>query len=69
MAKALMGHLAGPDPRMLDEVRRLRRRVDDLETELIRLQAENDVLSASSRRERSETLLSLDAREREPVLT
>jgi hypothetical protein len=46
MAKALLGHIGGPDPRMLAEMRRLRRQIRDLETELVRLQEENDVLSA-----------------------
>ncbi len=46
MAKALLGHLGGPDPRMLSEMRRLQQRVQDLETECMRLQAANDALSA-----------------------
>ena len=46
MAKALLGHLGGPDPRMLSEMRRLQQRVRDLETECMRLQAANDALSA-----------------------
>ena len=44
MAKALLGYVGGPDPRLVTEVRRLQRRVHDLETEVQRLQAENDVL-------------------------
>ncbi len=48
MAKALFGHVgAGTDPRLLDEVRRLRARVTDLEAELARLQAAHDGLVAS----------------------
>ena len=47
MAKALLGHLGGPDTRLLAEVRRLRRRVRDLETELRRVNLENDRLSAA----------------------
>lgn len=49
MAKALLGHVGGPDPGMLSEMRRLRRRVRDLEAELARLQDENDVLAAAAR--------------------
>jgi hypothetical protein len=48
MAKALLGHVGGPDPRMVSEMRRLQQRVRDLEAELARLQDENDVLVASS---------------------
>jgi hypothetical protein len=45
MAKALLGHVGGPDPRLVDEIRRLRRRVNDLETEIGRLLAERDLLT------------------------
>jgi cell division protein FtsB len=48
MAKALLGHIGGPDPRMLAEMRRLQQQVRDLESELVRLQEENDVLSAEA---------------------
>ncbi len=64
MAKALLGHVGGPDPRMLSEMRRLQRRVQDLEAELARLQEENDVLTAGV----SAGLL-VATREREPALT
>ena len=37
MAKALLGHVRGPDQRMATELRRLRQRVGDLEAELARL--------------------------------
>ena len=48
MAKALFGHVgAGTDLRLLDEVRRLRSRVCELEAELSRLQAAHDGLVAS----------------------
>lgn len=47
MAKALLGHVGGPDPRLVSEMRRLQQRVRDLEAELVRLQDENDVLVAS----------------------
>ena len=46
MAKALYGHVGGPDPRMVSEMGRLQQRVRDLEAELVRLQEENDVLAA-----------------------
>lgn len=46
MAKAIMGHVGGPDPRLLAEVARLRRRVRDLEDEVARLSTE---VSADSR--------------------
>jgi hypothetical protein len=47
MAKALYGHVSSaPDKRMLDEVTRLRARVQDLEIEVMRLRAENDRLVA-----------------------
>jgi hypothetical protein len=63
MAKALFGHVGGPDPRMISEMRRLQQRVRDLEAELARLQAENDALSAGVGHE--EDALVLD---REPAL-
>jgi hypothetical protein len=46
MAKAILGHVGGPDPRMVAEVRRLQQRVRALETALVRLQEENDALAA-----------------------
>jgi len=48
MAKALLGHVGGPDPRMISEMRRLQQRVRDLEAELMRLQEENDALAAGT---------------------
>lgn len=45
MAKALLGYVGGPDPRLVTEVRRLQRRVLDLEAEVLRLHAENESLS------------------------
>jgi hypothetical protein len=50
MAKALLGHVGGPDPRMLSDMRRLRRRVRDLEAQLARMQQEHDVLAAAAER-------------------
>jgi uncharacterized protein YlxW (UPF0749 family) len=63
MAKALFGHVGGPDPRMVSEMRRLQQRVRDLEAELARLQAENDALAADGDHE--DDVLVLD---REPAL-
>jgi hypothetical protein len=66
MAKALLGHVGGPDPRMVSEMRRLQQRVRDLEAELVRLQDKNDALAAGVGHE----LLVVDReREREPALT
>lgn len=45
MAKALLGYVGG-DSRLLDENQRLRRRIADLQTVVLRLQAENDALVA-----------------------
>jgi hypothetical protein len=50
MAKALFGHVGGPDPRMVCEMRRLQQRVRDLEAELVRLQEENDALTVEAAR-------------------
>jgi uncharacterized small protein (DUF1192 family) len=47
MAKALLGHLAGTDPRVTRETWLLRQRVADLEAEVARLKAENDALVAN----------------------
>jgi hypothetical protein len=64
MAKALLGYVGGPDPRLIAEMRRLQRRVQDLESELVRIQAENDALVRS----REEPLLSsIDVPQAEPV--
>jgi hypothetical protein len=65
MAKALLGHVGGPDPRMVAEMRRLQQRVRDLEAELVRLQTENDTLAAVADNE----VLALSANDREPALT
>lgn len=51
MAKALLGYMTNTDPRVLAqltaETRRLRQRVGDLEAHVLRLQAQNDALSAA----------------------
>jgi uncharacterized small protein (DUF1192 family) len=68
MAKALIGHVGGPDPRLVLEMRRLQQRVRDLEAELVRLQAENEALAASRSDDLPpDSLVSLDVSE--PALT
>ncbi|MDT0441106.1 MULTISPECIES: hypothetical protein [unclassified Streptomyces] len=68
MAKALLGHVGGSDPRVLAEMRRLQQRVQDLETQLIRVQAENDALAAAARH--GDSLLDgIDVSKGEPALT
>jgi cell division protein FtsB len=55
MAKALLGHLnsdARTTTALAVENRRLRRRVDDLEALVLRLQADNDRLAAAARDEK-----------------
>ncbi len=41
MAKALLGHVGGPNQRMAAELNRLRQRVTDLEAQLARLKEEH----------------------------
>ena len=52
MAKALLGYINGTDPRavahLAAENRRLRRRVEDLEAHVLRLQVQNDALAAAA---------------------
>ncbi|GAB3654387.1 hypothetical protein [Streptomyces sparsus] len=68
MAKALLGYVGGSDPRVHSEMRRLQQRVQDLESELIRMQAENDALSAVARH--GDSLLDgIDVSQGEPALT
>ncbi|GHC49755.1 hypothetical protein AB0K89_14315 [Streptomyces cinnamoneus] len=67
MAKALLGYVGGSDPRVLSEMRRLQQRVQDLESELIRMQAENDALTAAAHH--GDSLLdSIDVTKAEPAL-
>ncbi len=66
MAKALLGSVGGADLRLVDEVRRLRGRVRELETELARMTAANDALVASVHVEDDIRLLTFDD---EPALT
>jgi len=63
MAKALLGHVGGPDPRVLSEMRRLQQRVRELEHELGRIQAENDALNEAVRGD-----ISINVTDREPAL-
>lgn len=67
MAKALLGYVGGPDPRMLSEMRRLQQRVQDLEAELLRMQTENDALTAVATEHSLLNGIELD--QREPALT
>ena len=68
MAKALLGYVGGSDPRLLAEMRRLQQRVQDLESELVRIQAENDALSSAAHH--GDSLLdSIDVPQAEPALT
>ena len=67
MAKALLGYVGGSDPRLLAEMRRLQQRVQDLESELGRIQAENEALTAAASHD--SLLESIDARQAEPALT
>jgi uncharacterized small protein (DUF1192 family) len=64
MAKALFGHVGGPDPRTELEMRALQERVRSLEAEIVRLRAENDALAAGAAETR---LLRIDVT-KEPVL-
>ena len=44
MAKALFGYVGGPTPDQIHETARLKRRINDLEAEVMRLKRENDGL-------------------------
>ncbi|ABK53343.1 hypothetical protein Acel_1571 [Acidothermus cellulolyticus 11B] len=67
MAKALLGHLGGPDPRLLSEMRRLQQRIRDLEEECLRLQAANEELAAL--RAKDDEIVTISVSEAEPVLS
>ncbi|MEV3873837.1 hypothetical protein [Streptomyces sp. NPDC049906] len=69
MAKALLGYVGGSDPRLLAEMRRLQQRVQDLESELLRVQAENDALAAAASHDSDSLLKSIDVPQAEPALT
>jgi len=64
MAKALLGHVGGLDPRGVMEIRGLRERVRSLEAEVRRLRSENAALAASVG---DEHLITLEAT-KEPAL-
>ncbi|HET8682696.1 MAG TPA: hypothetical protein VFM54_12620 [Micromonosporaceae bacterium] len=65
MAKALYGHVgSAPDRRLLDEVTKLRAKVQALEFEVTRLRAENDRLAAAAAADPEQLL-----RIAEPALT
>ncbi|MET7440710.1 hypothetical protein ACWERY_21095 [Streptomyces sp. NPDC004082] len=66
MAKALLGYVGGSDPRLIAEMRRLQQRVQDLESELVRIQAEKDALAAAASHDSFE---SIDVPQAEPALT
>ncbi|MFE1955084.1 MULTISPECIES: hypothetical protein [Streptomyces] len=68
MAKALLGYVGGSDPRLLAEMRRLQQRVQDLESELVRIQAENDALAAATASHDS-LIEGIDVPQAEPALT
>lgn len=65
MAKALVGHVGGPDVRTLGELRRLQQRVRELESELARMTSLNEELAA----ELHTRDLDLSVVESEPALT
>lgn len=68
MAKALFGHVGGTDLRAIEEVRRLQQRVRELESELVRVRAENDALAARlSDRIDSRNMVTIDVT-KQPVL-
>ena len=62
MAKALMGYVGGPTPDQLRETASLRRRIADLEDEVLRLKIENDGLLRTIR-ERVDTVTAGDLME------
>jgi uncharacterized small protein (DUF1192 family) len=64
MAKALFGHVgSGNDLRVAAEVARMRQRIEDLEAEVHRLQADNARLASADARE----LLELSLADPEPL--
>jgi hypothetical protein len=72
MAKALLGHVGSTlDLRVASELKRLRDRVRDLETEVIRLRAENAELTSAARVDEEMLRLTVaePARDPEPALT
>ena len=63
MAKALLGYMSGPDPRVAarlnTENRLLRQRVADLESIVVSLQKENDALAAMATEAAADEVLEL----------
>jgi len=49
MAKALVGYLGGPTSDQMQQTASMRRRITDLENEVLRLKVENDGLLATLR--------------------
>ncbi|MEV7396880.1 hypothetical protein [Aeromicrobium sp. NPDC092404] len=62
MAKALIGYIGGPTSDQLRETAALRRRIADLEAEIMRLKVENDGLLRTIR-ERVDTVTAGDLME------
>jgi hypothetical protein len=64
MAKALLGHVGlGPDLRMIADLRRLQKRVRELEREVMRLRVVNDELRLSAEVADRDLLMSTPAKE------
>jgi hypothetical protein len=69
MAKALLGHVgSGLDVRMVNELRRMRDRVRELEGEVARLEAANTTLTSGLLDQSDMFSLSVDDRVSEPAL-
>ena len=68
MAKALLGHVAAVDHRMVAEMTRLKQRVVDLEAYVTRLETENATLAAGIHGT-TEFDSEFSELEREPALT
>ncbi|WP_407700821.1 hypothetical protein [Streptomyces endophyticus] len=61
------GALAEPGPADASEVRRLQQRIQELESELARIQAENDALTAAASHESLLEDMDTSSGEREPI--
>ncbi|MGH3497199.1 MAG: hypothetical protein ACRDP1_07025 [Nocardioidaceae bacterium] len=60
MAKALVGYVGGIDDRRAPLTWQLRRRVADLEAEVLRLKQENDALAAAYTRASADLAVTVD---------